>query len=190
MLDGVREQSERFWGARKLHVPYWWERLPLVPFRELCADELSQATHKYLQRQCEMATRQVEAELERRSSWALGAQRVLSWTGTVRHGSSSLNVLDAYVAEKVAENKLVGGRQGAWVISDLHQLVMRPAMQTLTASNEHGGHLITEGGHHKSTSWANYTTITYTTELCLEVVRSAEGGLPQIRFSHMRHMCP
>ena len=90
----------------------------------------------------------------------------------------------------MAENKLVGGRQGAWVISDLHQLVMRPAMQTLTASNEHGGHLITEGGHHKSTSWANYTTITYTTELCLEVVRSAEGGLPQIRFSHMRHMCP
>ena len=68
MLDGVRQQSDRFWKGRQLHVPDWWERLPLVPFRELCADELSQATHKYLTRQCEMASRQISADLERRAS--------------------------------------------------------------------------------------------------------------------------
>ena len=137
-----------------------------------------------------MGTRQVEAELERRSSWALGSQRVLTWTGTVRHGPGSLNVLDAYVAERVAENKLVGGRQGAWVISDLHRMVMRPAMQTLTAPTAHGGTVVTEGGHHKYTSWANYTTVTYTSEVCLEIVRGPEGGLPRVRFSRMQHMCP
>ena len=42
MLDAVRDQSERFWSDRQLHTPDWWERLPLIPFRELCAEELSQ----------------------------------------------------------------------------------------------------------------------------------------------------
>ena len=38
-------------------------------------------------------------------------------------------MLDAYAAEAVATNKLVGGRQGAWVIADFDQRVLRPAMQ-------------------------------------------------------------
>jgi hypothetical protein len=42
MLDAVRDQSERFWSDRQFHAPDWWERLPLIPFRELCAEELSQ----------------------------------------------------------------------------------------------------------------------------------------------------
>ena len=44
MLDGVRRQSARFWSERALPVPDWWEQIPLVPFRELCADELSQVS--------------------------------------------------------------------------------------------------------------------------------------------------
>lgn len=189
MLDSVRDQSERFWRERQMHTPDWWDRLPLVPFRELCAEELSQAAHKYLTRQAEMATRYIEADLERRSSWAIGAQRALKWAGSVRFGPGSLNVLDAYVTEKVAENKLVGGRQGAWVISDLHQAVMRPALQALTTTSEEGETVVTGGGHHAVKSWLNYTTITYTAEVCLEVWRGAEGGLPRIRLSRMQHMC-
>lgn len=43
MLDAVRVQSARFWSERGLHMPDWWQQIPLVPFRELCADELTQA---------------------------------------------------------------------------------------------------------------------------------------------------
>lgn len=42
MLDAVRLQSMRFWRERGLYAPDWWDQIPLVPFRELCADELSQ----------------------------------------------------------------------------------------------------------------------------------------------------
>ena len=137
-----------------------------------------------------MATKHVEADLERRSSWAIGSQRVLRWMGNVRYGPSSLNVLDAYISEKVAENKLVGGRQGAWIISDVHQMVMRPAIQALTAPSEDGETIVIGGGHHAITSWLNYTTISYTAEVCLEVSHGLEGGLPRVQFSRMLHMCP
>lgn len=42
MLDKVKHQSTRFWGERQLAEPDWWQQLPLVPFRELCPDELTQ----------------------------------------------------------------------------------------------------------------------------------------------------
>ncbi|KAL1525390.1 hypothetical protein AB1Y20_020254 [Prymnesium parvum] len=189
MLDNVRTQSTQFWQRRALHVPDWWEQLPIVPFRELCADELSQATQKYLYRQCEMASQLVRADLQRRSTWAIGRQRVLIWTGNVRFGIRSLSTIDAYITEQVAQSKLVGGRQGAWVVSDLHQLVMRPALQTLTVRNERGDNLITEGGHHVHVTWPNYTTITYTADVCLEITPSFDVGLPRVRFSRMLHMC-
>ena len=44
MLEAVSRQSRAFWEERKLRTPDWWGQLPLVPFRELCAEELSQAT--------------------------------------------------------------------------------------------------------------------------------------------------
>ena len=53
MLERVKHQSARFWTERQLPEPDWWARLPLVPFRELCPDELTQAVHKFLARQAE-----------------------------------------------------------------------------------------------------------------------------------------
>ena len=35
MLDAVRTQSSKFWSDRNLHIPDWWEQIPLVPFREV-----------------------------------------------------------------------------------------------------------------------------------------------------------
>ena len=35
MLDAVRTQSSKFWPDRNLHIPDWWEQIPLVPFREV-----------------------------------------------------------------------------------------------------------------------------------------------------------
>ena len=192
MLDAVRGQSSRFWAERGLHMPDWWEQIPLVPFRELCAEELSQVTRRYLHRQAEVASRQVEADMLRRSSWVLGAQRVLRWTGTVKYGPASLGALDAYVADAVASSKLVGGRQGGWVIADFHRAVMKPAQQALTAAHESGGvsALVSSGGHRRETTWLNYTTLTYTSELCLTVgARDAPGAMPSVRFEVMKYTC-
>lgn len=190
MLDAVRAQSARFWTERGLHMPDWWQQIPLVPFRELCAEELSQVTRRYLHRQAEVATRQVLADLQRRSSWAVGAQRVLRWTGTVKHGPVSLGVLDAYVSDSVASSKLVGGRQGGWVVADFHRVVMKPALQALIAANGGLDALVSSGGLRRETTWLNYTTLTYTSELCLEVAaRGDSGAMPRVRFEVMRHMC-
>ena len=43
MATLVARQSRAFWEERKLRTPDWWGQLPLIPFRELCAEELSQA---------------------------------------------------------------------------------------------------------------------------------------------------
>ena len=215
MLDAVRRQSARFWVERQLHAPDWWDEIPLVPFRELCADELSMVVQRYLVRMKELATQEVEADLQRRSSWAVGAQRRLQWTGTVKSGPGSYAALDAYVADAIAASKLGhadGGRQGAWVIVDFHRTIMKPAMQALTSKHaatqpESGasrevadgadGHaiaepraLVTTGGHHKETTWYNYTTLTYTSEICLDVIaRDEPGALPRVVFSLMRQKC-
>lgn len=184
------------------------------------APRVTQVAQRYLVRQCELAGKHVEAELERRSSWVVGAQRVLRWTGTVKHGPRSLSVLDAFVADTVATSKFSGGRLGGWVIADIHRQAVRPAMQVLTAtataaprlgagadessaaaqgesaegSDSASGApaLLAAGGHRRETTWLNYTTLTYTSELCLEIVPrdDAPGGMPRVRFSLMRHMCP
>ena len=57
MLTAVRGQSSAFWKSRELYTPDWWGRLPIVPFRQLCPDELSLAARKYLDRQTEEAVR-------------------------------------------------------------------------------------------------------------------------------------
>ncbi len=192
MIDTVREQSARFWLERQLHMPDWWATLPLVPFRELCAEELSYVSQRYLKRQCEHAGKQLEAHLERGSSWALGAQRVYRWTGTAKHGASSYNVLDAYVSDTPASATMRrAARQGGWVIADFHSHVMRPALQALTAPHEHGadGSLIATGSRRVETSYFNYTTVTYTSEVCLTVAARESGALPRARFELMRHMC-
>lgn len=150
-------------------------------------------TRRYLDRQAEVARRQIEAELQRRSSWAVGKQRVLEWTGTVKHGPTSLSVLDAYVSDAIASSKLVGGRMGGWVVADFHRAVMKPAMQALTMAHAEGngvGALVRSGRSRHVTTWLNYTTITYTSELCLEVsARAAPGAIPSVRFQVMQHMC-
>jgi hypothetical protein len=191
MLDAVREQSSRFWAGRQLHMPDWWASLPLVPFRELNPAELTDVTKRYLKRQCEMAGRQVEAHLERQASFALYAQRVYRWTGTVKHGQESLNILDSYVFEAT---RAVGdsGRRGGWVIEDFHRNVMEPAIQALTAPHEHDGtSLVTSGGHGKpEVTWAtNKTTIYYTSEVCLSITKSPGAKLPRARFELMKTMC-
>ena len=156
-----------------------------------------------MKRQCELAGKQVEAQLERQSSWALGAQRVYRWTGTVKHGAQSFNVLDAYVGETVAGAKFSGGRKGGWVIADFHRTVLKPAVHALTAAGgaggaaggeggaAGGGTLVETGGARVETSWLNYTTLTYTSEVCLSVTtrEDAPGALPRARFELMRHMC-
>ena len=194
MLDAVRHQSARFWHERQLPTPDWWEQISLVPFRELCADELADVTRKYLGRQLELAGQHVAAWMQRRCSWALSAQRVYRWTGTVKHGAHSLAALDAYVAEAVASSKLVGGRQGGWVVADFHRSVMKPALQALTSDSaaEYGvTALVSKGQRRVETTWLNYTTLTFTSELCLEIVArdDAPGSMPRVRFSLMRHLC-
>jgi hypothetical protein len=188
MLDAVRRQSMRFWSDRNMHVPDWWQQMPLVPFRELCSDELSDVARSYLTRQAELAVQTIEAGLERRSSYAIGAQRALRWTGTVKHGTQSFAALDAYVIDSVGSAKLSGGRLGGWVVTDFQKSVMRPAMQELSSGERV---LVMGGGHHKETSWYNYTTLTYTSEVCLVVTsRDEPGALPRVTFSLMKHYCP
>ena len=194
MLDAVRQQSTRFWLDRQLMQPDWWEQIALVPFRELCVDELAEVTRKYLARQIVLARQHVEAWMERQSSWALSAQRVYRWRGAVKHGTQSLATLDAYVAEAVAGSKLHGGRQGGWVVADFHRAVMKPALQALTSPNEprRGVHALVSDGHRRTeVSWLNYTTITFTDELCLEIIAREDvpGGMPRVQFSVMRRLC-
>ena len=44
--------------------------------------------------------------------------------------------------------------------------------------------LVTTGGHHKETTWYNYTTLTYTSEICLDVIaRDEPGALPRVVFN-------
>lgn len=198
MLDAVRKQSGRFWSERGLAAPDWWDNIPLVPFRELCADELQEVVQRYLARQADLATQEVEADLRRRSSWAVGAQRVLQWTGTVKFGAGSFNALNLYVQDAIAHAKLGGGgRPGGWVIQDFHKTIMKPALQRLTAAYAERGApaepvaLVTTGDRLKETTWYNYTTLTYTSEICLDVTArdDAPGALPRVAFSIMNHGC-
>ena len=63
---------------------------------------------------------------------------------------------------------------------------MRTAIQQLTTPAP----LVASGGHHRDVTWWNYTTLTYTSEICLEIAaRDAPGGTPRVRFSLMRHLC-
>ena len=65
-------------------------------------------------------------------------------------------------------------------------------MQALTAAHESGGvnALIAAGGHRRDTTWFNHTTLTYTSELCLEVgARDAPGAMPKVRFEVMKYKC-
>ena len=69
---------------------------------------------------------------------------------------------------------------------------MKPALQALTAAHESGGinELISDGGHRKEVTWFNYTTLTYTSELCLVVgARDGVGAMPRVRFEVMRYKC-
>ena len=195
MLDAVRAQSARFWLERHLPTPDWWEQIALVPFRELCADELADVTRKYLGRQVELASKQVDVSLERSSSWAIGAQRVHRWTGAVKHGPRALAALDGYVVDTVASAKLVGGRHGGWVVADFHRSVMKPALQALSAAagvTDHSARtLLGAGSQRTETSWLNYTTVTHSASLCLEVIArdEAPGGMPRVKFSLMHRLC-
>ena len=128
-------QSRTFWSERKLHTPDWWGQLPLVPFRELCADELSGAVAKYLRRQCGAAAEKLAAHLQRKRELSPVASVEYRWSGRVRHGPESLAALDTYVSVAVANNRLVGGRQGAWLIADFHASSVRPAMQALVTAD-------------------------------------------------------
>lgn len=64
MLDAVRMQSARFWVERGLRAPAWWEQVALVPFRELCADELADVVRKYLHRQLALAAEHVAVAMQ------------------------------------------------------------------------------------------------------------------------------
>lgn len=152
----------------------------------------AQVTRRYLFRQAEIAARQIEADMRRRSTWVLGAQRVLRWTGTVKHGPSTVSALDAYVANAVASSKLSGGRQGGWVVADFHRAVMLPALQALTSAHQSSGinALLSSGVYRRETTWYNHTTMTYTSELCLDVsTRDVPAALPTVRFEVMRFKC-
>jgi len=193
MLEAVSRQSRSFWDERKLRTPDWWGQLPLVPFRELCADELSQAVAKYLLRECDAAVGRVRAHLHRKRARAATSSLEYRWTGSVRHGPEALGALDAHVAEAVASSRLVGGRQGAWLLANFHQTTMRPAMQTLTVGNpaEGGRELLAADPRwvRREVSLLNSTTITYTAEICVEIAPDAGGGTPLVRFVRMEHMC-
>jgi|EP00900_Chrysochromulina_parva_P026861 hypothetical protein len=194
MLDAVRAQSGRFWQVMQLPAPDWWQQISLVPFRELCADELAEVTRKYLERQIDLASRQVKVSLQRSSSWVLGAQRMHRWTGSIRHGPRALAALDAYVGEIAARSKLEGGRQGGWIVADFDRQVMKPAQQALAStSGEHAAHTLLYAASRPrvETTWLNYTTFTHTTSLCLEVIArdDAPGVFPRVQFSPMRHLC-
>jgi hypothetical protein len=69
MLGAVRAQSSQFWAARKQITPDWWADLPIVPFRELCADEITDAVKKYLLRQCDNAGKRLDPPLCYPASW-------------------------------------------------------------------------------------------------------------------------
>jgi len=96
---------------------------------------------------------------------------------------------EAYVAEEAARNALVGGRQGAWVLSDFHHSVMRPAFARLMLPDEHGGTLLSAGGHRREVSVWNSSTLTYSAEVCLEVTRADAASVPAVRFERMRDWC-
>ena len=88
----------------------------------------------------------------------------------------------------------MGGRKGGWVVADFHRAVMRPALQALTSMQDLSSGvqaLVTQGRRRSDTTWLNYTTITYSGGLCLEVIEreDAPGGMPRVRFSLMSHMC-
>jgi len=191
MLEAVSRQSRAFWEERKLRTPDWWGQLPIVPFRELCPDELSQVTAKYLLRECDAASARVRAHLQRKRSRTGAWSLEYRWSGAVRHGPDALGALDAYVAEAVASSRSAGGQQGAWLLANFHHNTMRPAMQTLTVATESGRELLAEDPRwvRREVSMWNSTTITYTAELCIEIVPDAGGGTPRVRFVRMEHMC-
>lgn len=189
MLGTVKTQSIEFWKSRKQLTPDWWDDLPIVPFRELCADEIIDAVKKYLQRQCDNAEKRLDADMKRRDVWGLTWSVTHKWIGSVRHGPRSLAVLEEYAAETAARNSLDGGRQGAWVIQDFHHSVMKPAFSRLMLADEHGGTLLSGGGHTTRTRFPNITTLTYTSQICLSVTRADSGTIPTIRFERMKHWC-
>jgi hypothetical protein len=167
--------------------------------------------HKFLARQLEVAKRRIEAALERRRVWKPMGSVTHRWSGEVRdaltpmaraacvarraytpqvrRSDRSLNVLDAYVAEASATNKLVGGRQGAWVIADFDHRVLRPAMQALTAGDDEGETVVTGGSVHKEVSRLNSTTITYTGDVCLDIRVPPAADTPAVTFKRMKVMC-
>jgi hypothetical protein len=189
MLSAVRTQSSQFWAARKQLTPDWWDNLPIVPFRELCADEVIRAVGKYLDRQCESAGKRLDSEMARRTVYSLTGSVVHKWIGSVKHGHASLSILEEYAAETAARNSLDGGRQGAWVIQDFHHSVMKPALSRLMLADEHGGTLLSRAGHRRSTSILNTTTLTYTTEVCLQITRADAGLVPTVQFERMTNWC-
>ena len=209
MLEAVRQQSRAFWRERNITTPDWWEQMPVVPFRELCADELSQAVAKYLLRECDAAAARMRAHLERARVTSRTAPVEYRWTGGVRHGPETLATLDNYVLEAVANSRMVGGRQGAWTLAEFHQSTMRPALQTLTAATpggaggggdgggDGGAAFVLSGGPVKRESsllsttqlGVNATTVTYGAQLCLEVTPDPSGGMPRVSFSRMAYMC-
>lgn len=189
MLGAVRTQSSQFWAARKQLTPDWWQDLPIVPFRELCHDEITDAVKKYLQRQCDNAGKRLDSEMDRRYVYSLTGSVVHKWIGSVKHGPASLSILENYAGETAERNSLDGGRQGAWVIQDFHHSVMKPAFSRLMLADEHGGTLLSRGGHKRHTSFMNTTTLTYTAEVCLRVTRADAGSLPTVHFEVMKHRC-
>jgi hypothetical protein len=127
--------------------------------------------------------------MDRRNVYSLLGTVIHKWIGSVKHGPASLAILEEYAAETAARNSLDGGRQGAWVIQDFHQSVMKPAFSKLMLADEHGGTLLSRGGHKRRASLMNTTTLTYTAEVCLRVTRADAGSVPMVRFERMRHWC-
>jgi hypothetical protein len=79
------------------------------------------------------------------------------------------------------------------VVADFHRDAMKAALRALTAAHESGGvtALLGASGARRETSWLNYTTVTHTAELCLQIIaRDGPGRMPKVRFELMRHMCP
>ena len=80
------------------------------------------------------------------------------------------------------------------MVSDFHRAVMRPALQALSSPTAADGalRLLAAGLVRSSTSWYNYTTVTYTSSLCLDVAtrHDAPAGMPAVNFVLMQHLCP
>ena len=149
---------------------------------------------KYLRRQCGAAAEKLAAHLQRKRELSPVASVEYRWSGRVRHGPESLAALDTYVSVAVANNRLVGGRQGAWLIADFHASSVRPAMQALVTADAEGNTLLSGGVVRRERDWLssgglNATTLTYTADLCLEVTPDPDGGTPRVGFSRMSYMC-